>query len=56
MHWVSGQAGDAAATDRQSAVLKNFPELSERGLWRAFGLCRDLETVATRLQKARSSA
>ena len=29
-----------------------FPELVDRGVWRSFGLTRELETLATRLQTA----
>jgi hypothetical protein len=40
---------------RQEAVLTAFPELVERGVWRSFGLSRELETVAARLQTALNS-
>jgi hypothetical protein len=34
------------------AVLGAFPELVQKGVWRSFGLARELEAVATRLQTA----
>src|SRR5262249_21601425 len=34
------------------AVGEAFPELTERGLWRSFGLCRELEVLAQRLDAA----
>jgi hypothetical protein len=37
---------------RQEAVLSAFPELVERGAWRSFGLNRELDTLASRLQAA----
>ena len=53
IHWVSDQASQGHATgERQSAVLKGFPELAERGLWRSYAVCRDLDGLSTRLQKA----
>jgi len=57
IHHVSDQAArQAGASDeRQSAVLKAFPELAERGLWRSFAVCRDLDGLAARLQKALSA-
>jgi hypothetical protein len=36
-------------------VLAAFPELVEKGTWRAFGLVRDLETLANRLTAALAS-
>lgn len=42
-------------TRRREAVLTAFPELVERGIWRSFGLTRELETVAARLQTALNS-
>jgi hypothetical protein len=48
-----GQADHDAR--RQEAVLSAFPELVERGVWRSFGLTRELETLAARLQTALSS-
>jgi hypothetical protein len=40
---------------RRDAVLTAFPELNDRGGWRSFGLIRELETVAARLQTALNS-
>jgi hypothetical protein len=37
---------------RRAAVLVAFPELLERGLWRSFGLTRELEELAQRLESA----
>jgi hypothetical protein len=37
---------------RRGSVLQAFPELVERGLWRSFGLTRDLETLTARLEGA----
>jgi hypothetical protein len=34
------------------AVMAAFPELVEKGSWRAFGLTRELEGLATRLASA----
>jgi hypothetical protein len=58
VHWVSDQAARQGAPtgERQASVLKGFPELAERGLWRSFAVCRDLDTLAARLQKALSSS
>jgi hypothetical protein len=54
IHWVSDQAArqPGASGERQMAVLHGFPELVERGLWRSFAVCRDLDGLAARLQKA----
>jgi len=32
--------------------MSAFPELAQKGLWRSFGLVRELEAVAARLQEA----
>jgi hypothetical protein len=40
---------------RRDAVLTAFPELADRGRWRSFGLSRDLEALAARLQSALSA-
>jgi hypothetical protein len=59
VHWVTGpgsraEAATASADDerRRAATLQAFPELVERGLWRSFGLTRDLEALAERLHGA----
>ena len=55
VHWVSEQAHrQEPPGPRQAAVFKGFPELSERGLWRSFGVSRELEALAARLHKALS--
>jgi hypothetical protein len=41
-------------TARQNAVLTAFPELVEKGVWRSFGLHRELEAIAARLRAALS--
>lgn len=43
---------DTAADGRVQAVLKAFPELVDRGRWRSFGLTRELEELAQRLDLA----
>jgi len=40
---------------RRDVVLSAFPELVDRGVWRSFGLSRELETLATRLQTVLTS-
>ncbi len=37
---------------RRDAVLTAFPELLEKGTWRAFGLARELDALAARLDAA----
>ena len=55
VHWVSDQANRGGpAGERQASVLKGFPELAERGLWRSYAVCRDLDGLAARLRKALS--
>jgi hypothetical protein len=39
-------------TAQQDAALEAFPELVEKGSWRAFGLSRELEALAARLAAA----
>jgi len=43
------EGGDAA---RRDAVMAAFPELAQKGLWRSFGLVRELEALAARLHGA----
>lgn len=43
---------DGQAAERREAVLAAFPELAEKGLWRSFGLSRELDLVAARLETA----
>jgi hypothetical protein len=40
---------------RHEAVMAAFPELADRGAWRSFGLARELEALAARLQTALGS-
>ena len=54
VHWATSAHEDQDER-RQEAVLAAFPELVERGVWRSFGLTRELETLATRLQTALNS-
>ena len=51
--WAT-RGNDDQASPRRDAVLAGFPELIERGGWRSFGLIRELEAVAVRLQSALS--
>jgi hypothetical protein len=48
----AASASDANGPTQHQAVLDAFPELVERGLWRSFGLCRELELLAQRLDGA----
>jgi hypothetical protein len=41
-----------AADARARIVLEAFPELVERGLWRGYGLSRELDELAQRLDLA----
>ena len=43
---------DASADGRVQVVLNAFPELVERGLWRSYGLTRELDELAQRLDLA----
>jgi hypothetical protein len=45
------QAAARPASDSQ-VVFDAFPELAEKGSWRAFGLTRELEALAARLSSA----
>ncbi len=51
VHFASGQHPEDG-NGRVQAVLNAFPELVERGLWRSFGLTRELEELAQRLELA----
>lgn len=56
VHWVTNPASATEADpQRRDAVLQAFPELVERGLWRSFGLTRDLDALAQRLRVALSA-
>ncbi len=51
VHWAASQReSDSAA--RRDAVLSAFPELVERGMWRGFGLNRELDELTQRLEGA----
>jgi hypothetical protein len=55
VHWAASagtKITEAADERRRQAVLDAFPELVERGLWRSFGLTRDLEALAGRMHAA----
>ena len=45
--------GENAA--RRDAVMAGFPELVQKGLWRSFGLIREIEALVARLQTALTS-
>lgn len=49
----NGESGQDNA--RHEAVLSAFPELVQKGVWRSFGLARELDAVAARLQSCLSS-
>jgi hypothetical protein len=51
VQWASRLQGEGEP-DRRQAVLQAFPELVERGLWRGFGLSRELEALGQRLEHA----
>jgi hypothetical protein len=51
VQWAARQQA-ASADGRAQVVLAAFPELAERGLWRSFGLTRELDEVAQRLERA----
>jgi hypothetical protein len=51
VHWLT-RASDENDDRRRDAILQAFPELTERGVWRSFGLARELETLAARLHSA----
>ena len=51
IHWAAAQRDNGAA-ERKQAVLDAFPELVERGLWRSFGLTRELDDLVQRLDVA----
>lgn len=40
---------------RRDAVMAAFPELSDRGAYRSYGVARELETLTARLQTALAS-
>jgi hypothetical protein len=46
---------DGQASARRDGVLSAFPELIEKGLWRSFGLVREIDALAQRLEAALAS-
>jgi hypothetical protein len=54
VQWAS-RASNGQEGGRRDAISKAFPELVEKGSWRTFGLVREIETLAGRLQTALSS-
>lgn len=57
VRWLAEQADrplDRQSAARRDAVGEAFPDLLERGAWRAFGLSRALDAVAARLEGAAS--
>jgi len=51
VRWATTQ-GSNGADPRRDAVLATFPELVERGLWRSYGLTRELDELTQRLESA----
>ncbi len=43
---------DGTDPERRQAAMDAFPELVEKGAWRSFGLARELEALAARLDAA----
>jgi hypothetical protein len=53
VRWAA-HAPEDDRSPRREAVLRGFPELVERGVWRGFGLSRELEELEVRLTSALS--
>jgi hypothetical protein len=51
VQWAGGNH-DESPDGRAQAVHSAFPELTERGLWRAFALTRELDELGQRLDLA----
>jgi hypothetical protein len=49
---LASRTDNGQASPRRDEVLKAFPELLEKGLWRSFGLVRELDALALRLDAA----
>jgi hypothetical protein len=49
VQWAARSDADG---QRRAAALAAFPELEEKGAWRAFGLSRELDALAMRLAAA----
>ncbi len=54
VRWASRQPEDDRSPRRET-VLRAYPELSERGAWRGFGLSRELEELSARLASSLAS-
>ena len=54
IRWAA-RAPETDRSPRREAVMNGFPELSERGAWRGFGLSRELDDVTARLTTALSA-
>jgi hypothetical protein len=54
VQWAT-RAPENERLPRRDAVFSAFPELIDRGGWRSFGLTRELEALASRLQGALNS-
>ena len=53
VQWAARQQDDGpAGIVRYEAVMAGFPELPEKGLWRSFGLVRELDALAQRMESA----
>jgi hypothetical protein len=53
LQWAA-RASNGQDGARREAVMRAFPELVEKGVWRTFGLVRELEALAGRLQASLS--
>jgi hypothetical protein len=51
----AARVDDGTEADRHDAVMRAFPELVEKGVWRSFGLVRELDGLAARLSSAVNS-
>jgi hypothetical protein len=51
VHTIANPSNQVAQS-RRDAVLQAFPELADRGMWRSFGLTRELGALADRLGTA----
>ena len=51
VQWAA-RRDDGTASERREAILSGFPELVEKGGWRSFGLARELDGLANRLEAA----
>lgn len=49
---LAARGDDAVAHERREAALTAFPELADKGTWRSFGLARELDALAARLDGA----